>query len=71
LQGLLGDAYGRERFALIYAERASHDLPPGDPVLVVGDGVMLAGYQAIAVDGETGVYADPTEMCKDGAVMAY
>lgn len=43
----------------------------GHNVEVVGDGVMFGGYQAIAVDGETGVYAGATEMRKDGVVVAY
>jgi len=32
---------------------------------------MFGAYQAIAFDGETGVYAGATEMRKDGVVVAY
>lgn len=43
----------------------------GHKVEVVANGVMFGGYQAIAVDGDTGVYAGATEMRKDGTVVAY
>ncbi len=44
---------------------------PDPRELPQGDGVMFGAYQAIAVDGETGVYAGATEMRKDGVVVAY
>lgn len=43
----------------------------GHRVEVVDDGVMFGGYQAIAVDEETGVYSGATEMRKDGTVAGY
>ncbi len=43
----------------------------GHNVRVVDNGVMFGGYQAIARDPETGVYAGATEMRKDGAAIGY
>lgn len=43
----------------------------GHTVEVVDNGVMFGGYQAIAVDIDTGVYVGATEMRKDGTVVAY
>ncbi len=43
----------------------------GHQVEVVDNGVRFGGYQAIAIDVETGVYSGATEMRKDGTVAAY
>lgn len=43
----------------------------GHRVEVDASGVRFGGYQAIAVDPATGVYAGATEMRKDGTVSAY
>ena len=43
----------------------------GHTVEVVDNGVMFGGYQAIAIDQDTGVYSGATEMRKDGTVAAY
>ncbi|MEO1015752.1 MAG: gamma-glutamyltransferase [Pseudomonadota bacterium] len=43
----------------------------GHNVRVVDNGVMFGGYQAIARDQESGVYAGATEMRKDGAAIGY
>ena len=43
----------------------------GHRVEVDDSGVMFGGYEAIAVDPVTGVYAGATEMRKDGAVAAW
>jgi gamma-glutamyltranspeptidase/glutathione hydrolase len=43
----------------------------GHTVEVVSNGVMFGGYQAIAIDLDTGVYSGATEMRKDGTVVAY
>jgi gamma-glutamyltranspeptidase/glutathione hydrolase len=43
----------------------------GHNVRVVSNGIMFGGYQAIARDPETGVYAGATEMRKDGQASGY
>ncbi|WP_108787397.1 gamma-glutamyltransferase [Erythrobacter sp. Alg231-14] len=43
----------------------------GHRVRVVSNGIMFGGYQAIARDPETGVYAGATEMRKDGQASGY
>jgi len=43
----------------------------GHTIQVDNNGVRFGGYQAIAVDPDTGVYAGATEMRKDGTVVAY
>ena len=43
----------------------------GHNVKVDDRGVMFGGYQAIAIDPESGVYIGATEMRKDGTVTAY
>lgn len=43
----------------------------GHKVVVVDDGVMFGGYQAIVRDPDTGVYRGATEMRKDGTVVGY
>jgi gamma-glutamyltranspeptidase/glutathione hydrolase len=44
-------------------ERRGHRVEPG--------GGGFGGYQAIARDRKTGVYAGASEMRKDGAALAY
>ncbi|MEE4200541.1 gamma-glutamyltransferase [Erythrobacter sp.] len=43
----------------------------GHNVRVVENGIMFGGYQAIARNPETGVYAGATEMRKDGQASGY
>lgn len=43
----------------------------GHDVAVDDKGVMFGGYQAIAIDPDSGAYVGATEMRKDGAVAAY
>jgi gamma-glutamyltranspeptidase/glutathione hydrolase len=43
----------------------------GHNVVVVDDGVVFGGYQAVLKDPETGVYWGATEMRKDGTVAGY
>ncbi len=43
----------------------------GHNVEVVSNGIMFGGYQAIARDPATGVYAGATEMRKDGQASGY
>jgi gamma-glutamyltranspeptidase/glutathione hydrolase len=43
----------------------------GHRVEIDATGLRFGGYQAIAVDPDTGVYAGATEMRKDGTVTAY
>lgn len=43
----------------------------GHRVVVVDNGIMFGGYQAIMRDPETGVYAGATEMRKDGIAIGY
>jgi len=70
--GLHGDPLGTIYLEAGISEQTIERLRTMDhKVEVVGDGVMFGGYQAIAVDGETGVHAGATEMRKDGSVAAY
>lgn len=43
----------------------------GHNVVVVENGIMFGGYQAIYRDPETGVYSGATEMRKDGQALGY
>lgn len=43
----------------------------GHRVEIVDDGIVFGGYQAIAREPGTGVYAGATEMRKDGTVAGY
>jgi gamma-glutamyltranspeptidase/glutathione hydrolase len=43
----------------------------GHKVVVVDDGIVFGGYQAIMRDHENGVYVGATEMRKDGTVAGY